>query len=152
MDVSLINLGNFVHMVNPEEVQETQTDWQRQRNRQLVQVPLVSGLVLQYDQQFQPDTLINQWEGSSVEIQAAFTNGSTLRASYGGLINGALGFQPNAGNNTVLEQSEPFEIPFTAFCPGLFLGSLAIWKPEPELDIRLVRQQRRGLCQHRCAG
>ncbi|NIO10015.1 MAG: hypothetical protein GTO40_19220, partial [Deltaproteobacteria bacterium] len=119
----LINLGNFVRMVNPEVVQEFKSDWQHQRNRQLVQAPLVSGLVLQFDQQFQPDALINQKEGSSVELQMALSNGSTLRASYGGSIHTALGFQPNSGNNALLAQSEPFEIPFTAFAPDSVWGT-----------------------------
>ncbi len=117
----MINLGNFVRMVNPEDVQETQTGWQRQRNRQLVQVPLVSGLVMQFDQQFQPNSLINQWEGSSIELQKGLSNGSTLRASYGGSINTALGFQTNSGINTVLDQTEPFEIPFAGF------GFSSVW-------------------------
>ncbi|MDX1386443.1 MAG: S8 family serine peptidase, partial [bacterium] len=117
----MINLGNFVRMVNPEDLQETQTGWQRQRNRQLVQVPLVSGLVMQFDQQFEPNSLINQQEGSSIELQKALSNGSTLRASYGGSINTALGFQNNSGINTILDQTEPFEIPFTGF------GFSSVW-------------------------
>jgi hypothetical protein len=125
----LINLGNFVRMGNPEEVQETQTDWQRQRNRQLVQVPLVSGLLVRFDQQFQPNTLINQQEGSSIELQKALGNGSTLRASYGGSINSALGFQPHSGNNTVLDQSEPFEIPFTGFALSSAWGTWQTGSP-----------------------
>ena len=119
----ITNLGNFVRMVNPEDVQETQTDWQRQRNRQLVQVPLVSGLVLQFDQQFQPNTLFNQQDDSAIELRAALSNGSTLRASYGGSINSALGFQSHAGNNAVLAQSKPFEIPFAGFALASVWGA-----------------------------
>jgi hypothetical protein len=125
----LINLGNFVRMVNPEEVQAIQTDWQRQRNRQLVQVPLVSGLLVQFDQQFQPNTLINQQDGSSIQLQTALSNGSTLLASYGGSINNALGFQPNSGNNTVLDQSKPFEIPFTGFAISSAWGTWQTGSP-----------------------
>ena len=121
----MINLGNFVRMVNPEDVQETQTGWQRQRNRQLVQVPLVSGLLIKFDQQFQPNTLINQQEGSSIELQTALSNGSTLRASYGGSISTALGFQSNSGIHTVLDQSEPFELPFTGFA---FSSAWGAWQ------------------------
>ena len=125
----LINLGNFVRMVNPEDVQETQTGWQRQRNRQLVQVPLVSGLLVQFDQQFQPNSLINQQDGSSIELQTALSNGSTLRASYGGSISTALGFQTNSGMNTVLDQSEPFEIPFTGFAFSSVWGAWQTGSP-----------------------
>ena len=126
----MISLGNFVNMVNPEELQETQTGWQRQRNRQLVQVPLVSGLMLQYDQQFQPHSLINQREGSSIELQTALSNGSTLRASYGGSINTALGFQTNSGMNPVLDQSEPFDLPFTGFAFSSVWGAWQAGSPD----------------------
>ncbi|UCE63335.1 MAG: S8 family serine peptidase [Nitrospirota bacterium] len=125
----MINLGNFVSMVNPEDVQETQNGWQRQRNRQLVQVPLVSGLVMQFDQQFQPNSLINQRDGSSIELQTALSNGSTLLASYGGSINTALGFQTNSGMNTGLDQTEPFEIPFTGFAFSSVWGAWQTGNP-----------------------
>ena len=117
------NLGAFVRMVNPEDVVEIQTDWARQRNRQLVQVPLVSGLVLQFDKQFQANSLINQQGGSSIELRTALSNGNTLLASYGGTINNALGFQSNSGLGTGTAQSKPFEIPFTSFAPDSIWGA-----------------------------
>jgi hypothetical protein len=89
----------------------------------------VSGLVLQFDQQFQPDTLFNQQDGSSIELRTALSNGSTLRASYGGSINSALGFQPISGNNRVLAQSRPFEIPFTGFAIASVWGTWQTGSP-----------------------
>ena len=56
----ITNLGNFVRTVNPQEVQEMKFDWQRQMNQELVQVSLMSGLVMQFDKQFQPNTLLHQ--------------------------------------------------------------------------------------------
>ena len=125
----ITNLGNFVRMVHPQEVQEMKSDWLRQMNRELIQVPLMSGLVMQFDQQFQPNTLLNQQKGSAIELQAALSNGSTLRASYGGTITRALGFQPQRGKNGVLAQSKPFEIPFTGFALASVWGAWQTGNP-----------------------
>lgn len=126
----ITNLGNFVRIVNPKEVQEMKTAWQRQVNQQPIQVPLVSGLVLRFDQQFQPNTLLKQQNGSSIELRASLSNGSILRANYGGSISTALGFQPKRGTNTVLAQTEPFEIPFAGFALASVWGTWQTGSPD----------------------
>ena len=130
----MTSLGNFVRTVEHDDLQELANDWHRQARQDLVELslPIFSGFTLEFDRRHDVTTLVQQQNGASVALRSTFSNGNTLRASYGRTINDALGFQAQHPTTTTLRtQSEPFAIPFTGFASASLWGT---WQSSDAAD------------------